>query len=64
MNSCRNCQHATHDLSRSAFNPELYCTRTKRTVAAPMSMNTRENLAADDRLRTIALTCAEYQREE
>lgn len=64
MNSCRNCQHAKHALSRSAFNPELYCTRTKRTVAPPVSMSTQENLATDAQLRTIATDCASYQREE
>lgn len=64
MNSCRNCQHAKHDLSRSAFNPALYCTRTKRTVAPEVSRRIEENQKIDAQLRTIAASCAEYQREE
>ena len=63
-NSCRNCHHSRHDMSRNDSNPALYCTRTERMVAPLVSMSTQENLATDDKLRTIALTCAEYQREE
>lgn len=64
MESCRNCKHAKHDMSRHAFNPALYCTLTKRTVAAPMSRSIEENQATDAQLRTIAAGCAAYQREE
>lgn len=64
MNSCRNCAHSRHDMLHSPFNPGLYCVRTKRTVAPPVSMSNKENQKTDETLRTIASTCAEYVAEE
>ncbi len=61
MNSCRNCAHSRH---MGHFNPTLYCVRTKRTVAPPVSMRIEENQKTDETLRTIASTCAEYVAEE
>ena len=61
MDSCRNCRYSTH---MGSHNPALYCTRTKRTVAPEVSRCIEENQKIDAQLRTIAASCAEYQREE
>lgn len=59
MKSCRNCTHSRH----SGYEVKLYCTRTKQTVAPPMSKSVEAGQRIDAKLWAIAAACADYQRE-
>lgn len=59
MKSCRNCTRSTHE---GMFSNALYCPVLGKTIAR-VSMNTEQNQADDERLRTLANHCQRYQPE-
>jgi len=60
MKSCRNCAHSRHE---GGFCVDLVCTALGMQVAPHPSMNTEENLKADQQCRDRAASCHAYTPE-
>ena len=58
MNSCRNCTYSRH-----GWTGDLVCSALNRQVAAHPSMNTEDNLKADQQCRDLAARCHTYTPE-